>query len=143
MDDKIKERCKTCEKQCMQENLDRLRGVEILSSRSQPQSIDQLSRSYQEVRSFLDRSTQLSKGVEIVIKNSLRAQQISQVLRRCRDCLKTVFQKGKNTDMNAIKHATQIKIMVFVCVNMTNNIILLLPLYLFIYLFIYFHWGRY
>ena len=28
MDDKIKERCKTCEKQCMQEDLDRLRGVE-------------------------------------------------------------------------------------------------------------------
>ena len=26
MDDKIKERCKTCEKQCMQEDLDRLRS---------------------------------------------------------------------------------------------------------------------
>ena len=26
MDDEIKERCKTCEKQCMQEDLDGLRG---------------------------------------------------------------------------------------------------------------------
>ena len=32
MDDKIKERCKTCEKQCMQEDLDRSKGVEMLSS---------------------------------------------------------------------------------------------------------------
>ena len=32
MDDKITERCKTYEKQCMQEDLDRSRGVEKLSS---------------------------------------------------------------------------------------------------------------
>ena len=31
-DDKIIERCKTFEKQCMQEDLDRSRGVEMLSS---------------------------------------------------------------------------------------------------------------
>ena len=42
MDDKIKERCKTCEKQCMQEDLDRSRGVEMLSS--QPRWIEKLSR---------------------------------------------------------------------------------------------------
>ena len=35
MDDKIKERCKTCEKQCMQEDLDRSRGVEKLSSKQE------------------------------------------------------------------------------------------------------------
>ena len=35
IDDKIKERCKTCEKQCMQEDLDRSKGVEMLSSESQ------------------------------------------------------------------------------------------------------------
>ena len=34
IDDKIIERCKTCEKQCMQENLDGLRGIGMLSSRS-------------------------------------------------------------------------------------------------------------
>ena len=54
-------------------------------------SIDQPS--YREVRNFLDRSTQLSKGVEIAIRNNLRAQQISQVSRSCRDCLKTIFQR--------------------------------------------------
>ena len=42
IDDKIRERCKTCEKQCMQENLDRSRSVEILSS--QPQWIKKLLR---------------------------------------------------------------------------------------------------
>ena len=42
MDDKIKERCKTCEKQCMQEDLNRSRGVKMLSS--QPQWIEKLSR---------------------------------------------------------------------------------------------------
>ena len=31
-------------------------------------------------------------------------------LRSCRDCLKTVFQEEKNTNMNAIKHAIQLKI---------------------------------
>ena len=35
MDDKIKERCKTQEKKCMQEDLDQLRGVEKLSSRQE------------------------------------------------------------------------------------------------------------
>ena len=34
IDDKIIERCKTCEKQCMQEDLDGSRDVEMLSSRS-------------------------------------------------------------------------------------------------------------
>ena len=57
MDDKIKERCKTCEKQCMQKNLDGTRDVKILLSRSQPRSIDQLSRSYWGSRRNLDQST--------------------------------------------------------------------------------------
>ena len=55
MDDKIKERCKTCEKQCMQEDLDRSKGVKKLSSR--PRWIEQLLRSYQGSRRNLDRST--------------------------------------------------------------------------------------
>ena len=55
MDAKIIERCKTCEKQCMQENLDGSRGVEQLLSR--PRWIEQLSRSYRRDKNFLDRST--------------------------------------------------------------------------------------
>ena len=35
---------------------------------------------------------------------------IEEVSRRCQDCLKTVLQEGKNTNMNAIKHTTQPKI---------------------------------
>ena len=65
MDDKIKERCKTCEKQCMQEDLDRSRScrvaieqkltlmdrtaIEHLSSRHKVSRwIKNLSRSYQD-----------------------------------------------------------------------------------------------
>ena len=43
MDDKIRETCKTCEKQCMQEDLDGSRSVEQLSSR--PRWIEELLRS--------------------------------------------------------------------------------------------------
>ena len=46
MDDKINERCKTCEKQCMQKDLNWSRGVKMLSS--QPQWIEKLSRSCRE-----------------------------------------------------------------------------------------------
>ena len=60
MDDKIKERCKTCEKQCMQEDLDRSRGVEKLSS--QPQWIEKLSR-----------RQEISRSIHLAVE-------------RCRDC---------------------------------------------------------
>ena len=40
MDDKITKRCKTCEKQCMQEDLDGSRGVEQLL-RSYREAIEQ------------------------------------------------------------------------------------------------------
>ena len=105
MDDKTKERCKTSEEQCMQEDLDRSRGVEMLSS--QPRWIEKLSRSYRGDRSFLNRSTMLLRRCRNCNKKQLKSLTDSQVSRRCRDYLKTVFQEGKNTDMNVIKHATQ------------------------------------
>ena len=43
MDEKIKERCKTCEKQCMQEDLDRSRSCRVAIYRSQPRWIENLS----------------------------------------------------------------------------------------------------
>ena len=49
MDDKIKERYKICEKQCMQEDLNR-------SSRSQSRWIEQLLNICRANRKFLDRS---------------------------------------------------------------------------------------
>ena len=39
-----------------------------------------------------------------------RQASYGEVSRSCRDCLKTVFQEEKNTDMNVIKHATQPRI---------------------------------
>ena len=41
------------------------------------------------------------------LKSSIDKPSVEEVSRMCRDCLKTVFQEVKNTDMNAIKHATQ------------------------------------
>ena len=46
MDDKIKERCKTCEKQCMQKDLDKSRSdraeANLDGSRIYPGSLDQI-----------------------------------------------------------------------------------------------------
>ena len=66
MDDKIKERCKTCEKQCMQEDLNQSRDVEMLSS--QPRWIENLSRIYQLDRKFLDGSRICREAIENAIK---------------------------------------------------------------------------
>ena len=59
MNDKIKERCKTCEKQCMQEDLNRSRGVKMLSS--QPQWIEKLSR-----------GKEISQSIHLAIEEVLR-----------------------------------------------------------------------
>ena len=60
--------------------------------------------------SFLNRSTLLSRRCRNCNKKQLKSLTDSQVSRRCRDYLKTVFQEGKNIDMNVIKHTTQPRI---------------------------------
>ena len=51
------------------------------------------------------------EAIEIAIKKKLKSSidslAVEEVSKSCRDCLKTVFQEEKNTDMNTIKHATQ------------------------------------
>ena len=50
------------------------------------------------------------RGVEIAIRGNRRTRQISQVSRGVEEVsrwLKTSFSRKENTDMNAIKHATQ------------------------------------
>ena len=84
---------------------------------------------------FKNRSSIDPPGVEELLRRQELSQSIRQVSRRCRDCVKkkawearqiaryrgdveevssqlfkTVFQKEKNTDMNAIQHTTQPKI---------------------------------
>ena len=79
MDDKIKERCKTCEKQCMQEDLDRSRGVEMLSS--QPRWIEKLLKGQE-----LSRSIHLTvERCQDCDKKQLKSSTDSQVSRRCQD----------------------------------------------------------
>ena len=52
-----------------------------VSIAKQARWIKEVSRSYRGDRRFLDRSTQLSRGVEIVIKINCKSRQIGQVLR--------------------------------------------------------------
>ena len=68
MDDKIIERCKTCEKKCMQENLDGSRGVEpgvddLAVDRYRCRAnVDVQKYQIQEMR--LNRSTKCRKAIE-------------------------------------------------------------------------------
>ena len=43
------------------------------------------------------------------LKSSIDKPGVERCQGRCRDCLKIVFQEGKNTDMNAIKLANTTK----------------------------------
>ena len=67
MDDKITERCKTCEKQCMQEDLDRSRSYWAEAN------LDGLN-SYRADKSFLDRSRIFREVIKNTIKKSWRAR---------------------------------------------------------------------
>ena len=65
------------------------------------------SSSYRGPRNFLNRSTSYQGSVEIAIRKKLGSSIDSQVSRRCRASFyKQFFEEEKNTDMNAIKHAT-------------------------------------
>ena len=61
-DDKIKERCKTCEKQCMQEDLNRLRSCQVEAN------LDE-SNSYRADRKCLDGSRISRETIETKSKN--------------------------------------------------------------------------
>ena len=76
-------------------------------------------------RSSMDRESieellmghKLSQSIHLAIKRcqgcnkkQLKSSTDKPGIERCRDCFKMVFQEGKNTDMNAIKHATQPRI---------------------------------
>ena len=92
-------------------------GIEKVSSnnssdpRTEARSIHQVSRSYRGGRSFLNRSTRYQGALGIAIWKGLRSLTDSKVSRRYRGGVeppfKTSFQEEKNTDMNAIQHATQ------------------------------------
>ena len=93
-----------------------------------PRWIEQLLRIYRAYKNFLDRSrscrtaikieSQESRWIEIAItaikKRSSRGSIDSLAVKRYREAVeiakKQFFKEEKNTDMNAIKHATQPKI---------------------------------
>ena len=112
MDDKIKERCKTCEKQCMQEDLDRSRScrvaieqkltlmdrtaIEHLPSRQKVSRwIKNLSRSYQD-------KVQKARCIEIALtfiktrrKRGSIDSNLSKDVEKLSRCAKIVFQRRK------------------------------------------------
>ena len=91
MDDKIRETCKTCEKRCMQEDLDGSRGVEQLSSRLR--GIEQLSRRQKLSRWIEKLSRSYRDCNKEKLKNLNRQPSCREVLKSYRDCLKPVFQR--------------------------------------------------
>ena len=86
-----------------------VKKVSRYKAKTQEKKLDQSTSCREAIEDpgiFLIDSPSYRGSVEIVIRKGLKARQIA----RCRDCLKTIFQEGKNTDMNAIKHATQRRI---------------------------------
>ena len=69
MDDKIKERCKTCQKISCKRILTDREVVEQLSSRSQPRWIENLSRIYRPSRKFLYGSGIYQEAIETKSRN--------------------------------------------------------------------------
>ena len=65
-------------------------------------------------REAVEPDSQQPQWIKIAItaieKGSSRGSIDSLAVESYRDCLKIVFQKEKNTDMNAIKYAIQLKI---------------------------------
>ena len=89
------------------------RGIETPEARYEARSIHQVSRSCQEFRNFLDRSRRYRGAIKIAIRKSLGSSTDSQQSRRCRASFsKQFFERRKNTDMNAIKYATQLMIQI-------------------------------
>ena len=87
------------------------RSIERCQDAIKPTSIDRPAIEH------LSRGQELSRSIHLAIekcrdcdKNQLKFSidkpGVKEVSRRYRDCLKTIFQEEKNTDMNAIKLAT-------------------------------------
>ena len=103
MDDKIIERCKTCEKQCMREGFNKSQSYQVVIERK-PKNLDGLRscrefiRQTESLENFLDGSTYLSRSClsnpEILIEE-VCVEKLSRMQKRG-------FLKGKNTqEMNA------------------------------------------
>ena len=125
MDDKIKERCKTCEKQCVQEDLNKLRSCQ--SSYRAKANLDGskiCQASIEQIESFsMDRESveKLSRqspenSIDQDCDNFYREKEkkgldrqpsCREVSRSYQDVQKQFFKEEKNTNMNAIKHAIQ------------------------------------
>ena len=78
------------------------------NARTEARSIHQLSRSYQGGRSLVDLSTRYREAVEIAIWKSFKELDRQQGIEEVSSPnVKAIFREEKNTDMNAIKYATQ------------------------------------
>ena len=107
MDDKIIERCKTCEKQCMQEGLDRSRSCQVTIERK-PRNLDGLRICRESIRQtesskiFLDGSRSCQGSIEIT---RIRLDR-KDIYRGCVEELLSIKKRGfsrreKHIEMNA------------------------------------------
>ena len=114
MDNKMKKDAKHVKNDvCKRISIDR-EAVEWLSNRSQPRWIDQLSSIYRADRKFLDGSRICQESIKNAIKRSWKGSIDSLAVEKCWEAIeitqKQFFKDEKNTDVNAIKHATPPKI---------------------------------
>ena len=71
-------------------------GIKTSEARCDARSIHQVSKSYQNVKNFLNRSTRCRGAIEIAIRKSLESSTNSQLLRRCRASFsKNSFSRGE------------------------------------------------
>ena len=112
MDDKIKERCKTCEKQCMQEDLDRSTTIEQKPTSMDRESVEDLSARQKVsrwikklLRSYQD-EIQKARWIEIplipVKKRRTRGsidRKLSKGIKKLSRLLKNSFSKKRKTQI--------------------------------------------
>ena len=107
MDDKIIERCKICENQCMQEGLDRLGSCRVVIKRK-PRNIDgsricrESNRQTESSKNFLNGLRSCQGSIEI----TRRRLDKKNICRRCVEELSSLKKRGfsrweKHIEMNA------------------------------------------
>ena len=103
MDDKIIERCKICENQCMQEGLDRLEVVELLSRENPEILMDQGSVKNLSSRQWAQKFSSMDRGSVEITRRRLNRKDIC---RGCDEELSSLKKRGfsrreKLIEMNA------------------------------------------
>ena len=89
-------------------------AIQRCPQQKEARRIQEILSIYRGDKNFLDGSKSYRNCDKKKLKSSIDKPSakrcVKELSRSCQDCSKTVFQGEKNTDMNAIKHATQPRI---------------------------------